>query len=223
MVSVVSNIGSSGILHGNITSEGCNSILKSIQKLTLFLLRVIIIKNSLPVNPYDLTEIKAKRNLYQLKSSICDDLLNSIEDIKFCDSREQCPTVELKKCLVRVITQFNSTITILTGINYPFVTLPKESLFGRVPLIRRLEYSAYIFLLNLDTTLTMGLIKFMILIMRGPESIYLQFYNLFASSSNLIKNTNDESENADTFQHRQSWLKLYRKCLKPWEYDITRE
>jgi predicted nucleotidyltransferase len=223
MISIVSNIASSGIFDGNTTTEGYNSILKSIRKLTLFLLRVIIIKRALPVNPYDLTEIKSKRNLLQTKISICDDLLNSYEDIKLCDSRVECSMVELEKYLVRVITQFNLTITVLTGITYPFVTLPEKLLFGQVPLISRLEYCAYVFLMNLDATFTMDLIKFMILIIGGAESINLRYYNLFVSSSNLIKTTNDENENADTFQKRQSWLKLYRKSLKPWKYDITRE
>jgi predicted nucleotidyltransferase len=224
MIFVVRNIASSGILDGNITTDGYNSILKSIRKLTLFLLRVIIIKESLSINPLDLTEIRAKRNLYQSKSSICSDLLNSYDEIKLCDSKEKCSMAELQKCLVRVIAQFNSTVTILTGINHPFVSLPKKLIFGQFPFIRRLEYSIYIFLINLETNLSIGLVKFLIIILRDSESesIYIRYYYLFASSSNLINTTDNESQN-DIFQQRQSWQKLYSKSLKPWKYDKVEE
>jgi predicted nucleotidyltransferase len=222
MIFVVRDIASSGILDGNITIDCYNSILKSIRKLTLFLLRVIIIKESLPVNPHDLTEIRAKRNLYQTKSSICNDLLNSYDEIKLCDSKEKCSMAELQKYLVRVIGQFNSTVTILTGINLPFVSLPKKLTIGQFPFIRRLEYSIYIFLINLETNLSIDLVKFMILILRDSESIYIRYYYLFASSSNLINTTDNENQN-DIFQQRQSWQKLYSKSLKPWKYDKVEE
>ncbi len=223
MISVVRSIASSEILDGNITTDGYNSILKSIRKLTLFLLRVIIIKESMDIaNPFDMKEIRDKRNLYQT-NSIYNDLFNSYEDIKLSDSKEECSMVDLEKSLARVIKQFNSTIGILTGINYPLVSLPKKLAFGQFPFIRRLEYSFYIFLINLETTFTMGLIKFMIFIIRGPEIIYLRFYNLFVSSSNLMRITENENENTDTFQRRQAWLKLYSKSLKPWKYDKVAE
>jgi hypothetical protein len=220
MIFVVRNIASSGILDGNITTDGYNSILKSIRKLTLFLLRVIIIKESLSINPLDLTEIRAKRNLYQSKSSICSDLLNSYDEIKLCDSKEKCSMAELQKCLVRVIAQFNSTVTILTGINHPFVSLPKKLIFGQFPFIRRLEYSIYIFLINLETSLSIDLVKFIIFILRDSESIYIRYYYLFASSSNLINTTDNENQN-DIFQQRRSWLKQYGKSLKPWKFDVA--
>jgi predicted nucleotidyltransferase len=224
MISVVRSVASSGIFDGNITTDGYNSILKSLRKLTLFLLRVVIIKDSIAiVNPFDLTEIRAKRSLHRIKNSIYDDLLSTYEDIELCDSKEVCSMVDLEKCLVRVIRQFNSTIAILTGINYPFVTLPKKLVFGQSPFIQRLEYSIYIFLINVETNFTLGLVKFMIFIMLGPESIYMRFYNLFVSSSNLMRITEDENENTDTFQLRQSWLKSYRKSLKPWKYDKAAE
>jgi predicted nucleotidyltransferase len=222
MIFVVRDIASSGILDGNITIDCYNSILKSIRKLTLFLLRVIIIKESLPVNQHDLTEIRAKRDLYQTKSSICNDLLNSYDEIKLCDSKEKCSMAELQKYLVRVIGQFNSTVTILTGINLPFVSLPKKLTIGQFPFIRRLEYSIYIFLINLETNLSIDLVKFLIIILRDSESesIYIRYYYLFASSSNLI-NTTDNENQSDIFQQRQSWQKLYSKSLKPWKYDVA--
>jgi len=223
MIFVVRNIASSGILDDNITTDGYNSILKSIRKLTLFMLRAIIIKNSIPVNPYSISEIRAKCNLYKGKNSIYDDLLNSYEDIKLCNSRENCSMVELQKYLVRVITQFNSTVTILSGSNYPLVALPKKLLFGQFAFIRRLEYSIYVFLINLETSLNMDLFRFMIYIIRGPENIYLRYYNLFVSSSNLIRTADDKKESADIFQKRQSWLKAYHKSLKPWKYDKIAE
>ena len=224
MISVVRIIASSGIFDGSITTDGYNSILKSIRKLTLFLLRVIIIKDSIAiVNPFDLSEIRGKRNLYQTRNSIYDDLLNSYEDIKLCDSKEECSMVDLEKNLVRMVKQFNSTIAILTGIYYPFVNLPKKLVFGQFPFIRRLEYIIYIFLINVETNFSPGLVKFMIFIILGPESIYLRFYNLFVSSSNILRTTDDENDNTETIKLRQSWLKLYRKSLRPWMYDKAGE
>ncbi len=224
MIIVVRSMASSGIFCGNITVEGYNSILKSIRKLTLFLLRAIIIKCSLPVNPYDMTDIRANGNLYKTKNWLCNDLLNSYEGIRLCDSKADCSMADLEKYLVRIITQFNSTLAMITGINYPFVTLPKKLIFGYFPLIRRVEYGIYVFLMNLmnlETRRTWELLKFLISIIRGPESIYLQYYNLLVSSSNLIKPTSDIS--TETFEQRQSRLKHYQKSLKPWKLDITRE
>ena len=219
MISVVRSIASSDILEGNISTDGYNSILKSIRKLTLFLLRVIIIKESMTiVNPFDMKEIRDKRQLYQT-NPIYNDLLNSYENIKLCDSKEECSMVDLQKLLAMVTKQFNSTIAIIAGINCPLVSLPKKLIFGEFPFIRRLEYSFYIFLMNIDTAFTMGMIKFMIFIIRGPENIYLRFYNLFESSSNLMRITQNENEDTDILQQRQSWLKLYHKSMKPWKYD----
>lgn len=221
MIFVVRSIASSGIFDGNITVDSYNSILKSIRKLTLFLLRAIIIKDSLPVNPYDMTDIRDKGNLYKTKNLLYNDLLSSYDDIKLCDSKEDCSMVNLEKYVARIATQFNSTLVKLTGTNYPFITLPKKLIFGHFPLIRRVEYSIYVFLINLNTRWTLELFKFLIFIVRGPESIYLRYYHLLLSSTNLIKPTNDVS--MGTIQQRRSWLKLYQKSLKPWKYDITRE
>ena len=217
MIIVVRSIASSGIFDGNITVDSYNSILKSIRKLTLFLLRAIIIKDSLPVNPYDMTDIRDKGNLYKTKNLLYNDLLSSYDDIKLCDSKEDCSMVNLEKYVARIATQFNSTLVKLTGTNYPFITLPKKLIFGHFPLIRRVEYSIYVFLINLNTRWTLELFKFLIFIVRGPESIYLRYYHLLLSSTNLIKPTNDVS--MGTIQQRRSWLKLYQKSLKPWKYD----
>lgn len=217
MIFVVRSIASSGIFDGNITVDSYNSILKSIRKLTLFLLRAIIIKDSLPVNPYDMTDIRDKGNLYKTKNLLYNDLLSSYDDIKLCDSKEDCSMVNLEKYVARIATQFNSTLVKLTGTNYPFITLPKKLIFGHFPLIRRVEYSIYVFLINLNTRWTLELFKFLIFIVRGPESIYLRYYHLLLSSTNLIKPTNDVS--MGTIQQRRSWLKLYQKSLKPWKYD----
>jgi predicted nucleotidyltransferase len=217
MIIVVRSIASSGIFDGNVTVDSYNSVLKSIRKLTLFLLRAIIIKDSLPVNPYDMTDIRDKGNLYKTTNLLCDDLLSSYDNIKLCNSKEDCSMANLEKYVASIVTQFNSTLAKLTGINYPFITLPKKLIFGYFPLIRRIEYSIYVFLINLNTRWTLELFKFLIFIVRGPESIYLRYYHLLLSSTNLIKSTNDVG--MDAIQQRLSWLKLYQKSLKPWKYD----
>jgi hypothetical protein len=219
MISLVRSVALSGIIEGKITINGYNSILKSIRKLTLFMIRAIIIKESIPLNPYDLSEIRTKKSLCEIKNSaIFDDLLNSYDDIKISESKEDCSMAEIRKCLVRVIGQFNSTIALLTGIKYPFVTLPMKLIFGQFPIIRRLEYSTYIFLTNV-TTVTTGLLKFIIYIICGSEQIYIRYYELFASSPRLMKSAGEV--NNDNYQQRESWLKRYDKTLQPWKYDVA--
>jgi len=218
MAKLVRTIASSGIIEGEKTIHGYNSVLKSIRKLTLFMIRAIIIKDGIPLNPWNLTEIKTKKSLYQIKNPIFEDLLKSYDDIKLSDSKEDCSMVEIKRCLVRVINQFNSTIAILTGVNDPLVTLPKKLIIGHYPLIRRLEYGTYIFLTNVRTRWTIGLFKFIIFTILRPEE-NSRFYELFVCSPNLIKSTDEE--NPVVYQQRQSWLKLYNKSLQRWKYDVA--
>jgi predicted nucleotidyltransferase len=220
MTKLVRNIALSGIIEERITVDAYNSILKSIRKLTLFMIRAIIMKDGIPLNPWNLTEIKAKKSLYQIKNSfVFEDLLRSYDDIKLSDSKKNCSMVEIKRCLVRVISQFNSTIAILTEIDDPFVTLPKKLIIGHSPFTRRVEHGIYIFLTNVRTRWTVDLFKFIIFTIFRPEDISLGFYDLFISSPNLIKSSPEENTAVD--QQCQSWLRLYNKSLKRWKYDVA--
>jgi predicted nucleotidyltransferase len=220
MMNVVRYVALSGIIEGKITVDGYNSILKSIRKLTLFMIRTIIIKDSIPLNPYDLSEIKTKRSLYQTKNSaMFHDLLDSYDEIKLSDSKEHCSMAEMEKCLVRLIKQFNSIIVILTGVENPFVTLPKKLICGREPFIQRLEYSMYLLVTNIRTSWSIGLFKFIILTILRPEHITLRLYDLFISCPDLIKSLGQESSGNN--QQPQSWVKGYNKTLHPWEYDVV--
>ena len=220
MMLLVRTLVSSGVIERKITVDGYNSVLKSIRKLTLFMIRAIIIKDSIQLNPYNLTEIKTKRKLYELKkSAIFDVLFDSYDDIKLSDSKENCSMAEIERCMVRVIKQFNSTVAILTGVENPFVTLPRKLIFGRDPFIQRLEYSAYLLLTNIRTGWSLGLFKFIISTILLPEDITLGFYDLFISSPGLIKSLGEESSANN--QQRQSWVKRYNKSLQPVEYDVA--
>ena len=220
MISLVRKIALSGIIEENITTDAYNSILKSIRKLTLFMIRAIIMKDGIPLNPWNLTEIKSKKSLYHIKNSlIFEDLLRSYDDIKLSDSKKDCSMIEIKRCLVRVISQFNSTIAILTELDDPFVTLPKKLIIGHSPFTQRVEHGIYIFLTNVRTRWTRGLFKFIIFTIFRPEDISLGFYDLFISSPNLIKSSPEE--NAVVDQQRKSWIKLYNKSLKRWKYDVA--
>ena len=224
MTILVKTLASSGIIEGKKTAHGCNSVLKSIRKLTLFMIRAIIIKDSIPLNPYDLTEIKTKRRLVQIKrSAIFDDLLKSYDDIKLGDSTSDCSMAEIERCLVRVINQFNSTIAILTGIDYPFTTLPRKLIFGHNPFIQRLRYGSqwgtYLLLTNFRTGWSIGLFKLIINTVLHPEDIPLRYYNLFILSSNMIKSL-DEEHSTD-YQQRETWLKLYNRSFKAWKYSVA--
>jgi hypothetical protein len=224
MIALVRTLVLSDIIKGKITVDGYNSVLKSIQKLTLFMVRAIIIKDSIPFNPYDLSEIKTKRRLIRTKNSaIFDDLLDSYDGIKLCNSKEDCSMAEIERCLVRVIKQFNSTVAILTETKYPFDNLPKNLIFGHNPFIQRLrygmQYGTYLLLTNLYSGWSIDLFKYIILIILRPEDITLRFYDLFLSSSSLIKSLG-EGGSANNEQ-RQAWLKLYNNTSKEWKYSVA--
>jgi predicted nucleotidyltransferase len=219
MMNVVRSVALSGIIEEKITVNGYNSVLKSIRKLILFMIRTIIIKDSIPLNPYDLNEIKTKRSLYQTKNSaMLHDLLDSYHEIKLSDSKEHCSMAEIEKCLVRLIKQFNSIIVILTGVENPLVTLPKKLICGRQPFIQRLEYSMYLLLTNIHISWSIGLFKFIIFTLLRPEDITFRLYDLFISSPDLIKSLGEGSSGNN--QQRQSWVKRYSKTLHPWEYEV---
>jgi hypothetical protein len=222
MMALVRTLVLSGIIDGKITVDAYNSILKSIMKLTLFLIRAIIIKDSIPLNPYNLTEIKTKRKLYEIKNAaMLDDLLDSYNDIRLCNSKEGCSMAEIERCLVRVIKHFNTTVAILTDTKYPSDCLPKKLVFGQYPFIQRLEHSMYILLTNVRTGWSIGLFKFIIFTILHPEDIYLKFYDLFLSSSSLIKSLGDEGSTNN--QQRQSWLRLYNKSVQQWKYGVVEQ
>jgi predicted nucleotidyltransferase len=220
MVKVVRSIASSGIIDGKVSLDGYNSVLKSIRRLTLYMVRTIIVKDSTPLNPYDLIEIKTKRKLYKIKhAELFEDLLKSHDDIKLRDAKEDYSIDEVERCLSRVIKQVNSTMGILTGTKDPFVRLPKKVIFGYTPLIQRVEYSMFILLTNFFSGSSVGLFKYIIAATFRHEDTISRFYDLFISSSNLIKSLRDEGITNN--QKRRSWLKLYRNTLKPWEYAVN--
>jgi predicted nucleotidyltransferase len=224
MMALVRTLVLSGIIEGKITVDGYNSVLKSIRKLTLFMVRAIILKDSIPLNPYDLSEIKRKRSLIQTKNSaIFDDLLDSYDDINLRNSKVNYSMAEIERCLVRVIKQFNSTVAILTDTKYPFDNLPKNLIFGHDPFIQRLVYGlqngTYLLLTNVHTGWSIGLFKYIIFIILRPEDITLRFYDLFLSSSSLIKSLSEES--GANNQQRQAWMKLYKNTSKEWKYSVA--
>lgn len=224
MTKLVKNLSASGIIEGKKTTDGYNSVLKSVRKLILFMIRAIIIKDEIPLNPWKLTDIRTNSRLYQIKNSaIFDDLLKSYDDIKLSNSIEDCSIAELETHLRKVIGQFNLTIAILTGINYPFVTLPKKFI-GRDCFIQQLQhgiqYGIYILIANIQSGWSVGLFKFIIFTLFCPEKIQLRFYDLFISSVNLINPKNQHSSAVN--QQRQTWLKNFDKCLQPWRYDIAK-
>lgn len=217
LIHLVRAMALSGILEGKETTHGCNSILKSIRKLTLFMLRAMIVKAGVPLNAFNLNEVRSEKDL-QIKNSIFAELLRSYDDIKLNYCSEDRLMVDVEKCLLRVMEQFNLTISALAGIDYPFATLPKKLVFHHGRFLRRLEYGTYLLLSNSHDGWNKGLFKFIFVTLIHPEDISLRFYNLFVSSAHLInsKNVGSDMEN----QQRQTWLRLYEKSLQPWKYDV---
>ena len=222
MMLLVKSIALSGIVDGNINSDGYKSILKSIRKLTLFMIRALIIKDSIPISPYNLTEIRMKRRLFETNNTpLFNDLLDSYNDLELSESKENYSISDLQKNMVRVISQFNSIVAILTDTMNPISDLSKRLIFGHFPVARRLEYIIFLFLTNVTTTRTLGIFKYMLIILLNPDQIYTSYYDLFITSPSLMKSYSESYD--DSYQERQSWLKLYDKTVKPWKYDITRE
>jgi hypothetical protein len=112
---------------------------------------------------------------------------------------------------------------ILTGTKDPFVSLPKKVIFGSVPLTKKLaygfQYGMYILVTNFHTGWSIGLFRYILSTTFHQENTTLRFYDLFISSSSLIKSLRDEGITNN--QQRQSWLKVYGKTLKPWEYNAV--
>jgi dimeric dUTPase (all-alpha-NTP-PPase superfamily) len=219
---LVKSIKESGIMDGNITKDGYNSILKSIRKLTLFMIRGLIIKESIPLNPYDLTEIKMKKRLIHTNNSrLFNELLDSYDDLELSESKAAYSISEMQKHMVRVIRQFNSIIAIFTGTNNPIGDLSKSLIFGHFPFIRRLEYVIYIFLTNVTSSRKMGIFKYMLIMTLNPHDMYTSYYDLFITSPRLMNPSNEENDNS--YLQREYWLNIYNKTLQPWKYDSARE
>jgi hypothetical protein len=151
------------------------------------------------------------------------DLLDSYDEIKLSDSKEHCSMAEIERYLVRVIIQFNSTVAILTGIDYPFVTLPKKLIFGQDPFIQRLQYGIqygeYLLLTNLYSGWSIDLFKHILFTIFRPEEIVLRFYDLFISSPDLIKSLG-EGGSANKHQ-RESWVRVYNNTLNSWKFSVV--
>jgi hypothetical protein len=217
MIHLVRVVALSGILEGKGTTDGYNSILKSIRKLTLFMLRALIVKAGMQLNAFNLNEIRKDKAL-QIKNSIFAELLRSYDEIELNYPSEARLMGDVQKCILRVLEQFNRTISLLAGINYPLVTLPNKLTFHSSSLLRRLEYGMYLLVTNAHDDWNKDLFKLIFVTLVHPEDISLRFYNLFVSSVNLI---NCKSGGSDMeSKHRQAWLRLYDKSLQPWKYDI---
>lgn len=221
MMNLVGIIAMSGIINGTATAEGYDSIAKSIRKLTLFMIRAIIVKDSVPLNPYNLTEIKMKRrSLETSNSAFFNELLDTYDDIKSNEPNEGHSISDIQRYIVRSVRQFNSTIAIVTGTNYSVPSLPRKSLFGNVPFIRRLEYIFYIFLINITAAGNLDILKYMFIMILDPSRVYALYYDLFISSPQLM--TPSIPEDKRDYHQRESWLRLYSKTIKPWKYNIPR-
>jgi hypothetical protein len=220
---VVRNLALGGIIEGKVDVVAYDSILRSIRKLTLFMIRAIILKEGIPLNPYNLNEIKMKRPRCEIKNSVAfDDLLHSYDDIKSSDQGGNISIDEISRCLDRVIIQFNTTVALLTGIKYPFTTLPKKLIFGTYTPVQRLRYAlqhdTYLLVTNVRTGWSTGLIKYIIFTLLHPEEITLTFYDLFVSSSYLIKTLNNN--NSSNKLQRGIWLKKFNRNFRLWKHGV---
>jgi predicted nucleotidyltransferase len=224
MMALVRILATSGIIDGKIDVNVYDSILRSIKKLTLFMVRAIILKERIPMNPYNLAEIRTKKDSYEIKKpAIFDDLLYIYDDIKSSEQGGNISIAEICRYLDKVIILFDSTVAILTGISYPFAKLPEELIFGRVPFSKKLAYGfqngSYLLLTNFRTGWSIGLFRYIIANTFRYEVTILRFYDLFISSSSMIQSLSNQGITNN--QQRQTWLKIYKNTLKPWKYSTV--
>lgn len=195
-------------------------IIKSMVKMTSTLIRVLVIKDAVPVNPFSLDEIKIKNKHHSKNSELIKSLLEDYDDLKKIKSPSQLSREDMKKYWVRIVNQFNLTVEALTG-NKDVRTASSETelLGGSVKLFRRLTLALYIsprfFALKTIGDLT----KAVILIIRvGPDYSYLPLFQVFISIPSLLESV--DKKNTGSFPQRDDFraklLNSFEKNFEIW-------
>ncbi len=196
--------------------------LKAMKKMTTGLIRAIVIKEGIPINPFNLNEIKGRKNQYHLEQAVLlESLFEIYEKLKRATDTDYGPclsTDNMKEYWIEMINQFNLTVVALTG-NKDFAS--EKLLFGdTVKLTRRLQLGLYISPRFLGLKKTRYLIKAVMLVITvGPDYSYLPLYRLFLSVPSLLGSDvglRNNGGHQDEYGSRNTWKKSFDKNFEIW-------
>ena len=196
-------------------------ILKSMKKMTTGLVKAIIIKEGLPVNPFSLNEIKEQKAHFRLENAtLLESLLDLYEELKHLtvfDSPSTILSVDMKEFWIELVHLFDLTLVALTG-NKEFSS--ERHLFGStVNIKRRLQLALYISPRFLGIRKMRYLTKAVVLVVTvGPDYSYLPLYRLFRLVPSLLHSDGrcDNMDYREQARSRISWLKSFYKSFEIW-------
>jgi hypothetical protein len=192
-----------------------SSVLRSLEKMTSILVRVVLIREGIPVNPFNSDEIRIRHKEHLENTELLGLLLETYEDIqRVIYSQNPCSRDDLKKYWANIVNLFSSTLVVLTG-NKEVISNPSEKmLFGdSVRLVRRLHLALYVSPRFYGSNTLGDLGKAMALIvLLGPDYSYLHLYRLFLKIPLLLGT--DYEANLEAMKNL--WLKSFEKYFKIW-------
>jgi predicted nucleotidyltransferase len=227
----------SGTIEKKITRDGFDLVLKRIAKLNFALIQAILIKEGFLIfNVFDLSKIMTE-NPYPLKkiSQILNSLIKSYEDIsRIRKIQKDYYIASIEECWLRVISQFNMILRILSGINgddnaIPKLISKKEFLFEDELSSQKIKSFIAIFLQYFEIRKTVDFLRFIIFTIRfGSDYVYFPLYELFLSSVILLKYADEENlgdyqrlsdsskAKLDRVYSKKKWLESFNQYLKIW-------
>ena len=197
-------------------------VLKHMEKMILILIRAIVMKEGIPINPFNLNEIRSRSKDHVENSDILEYLLKSYEDLtKIKNSSSQYSRIKMKKYWVNIIDLFNSTMIALTGNKDVCIAPSEKQFFGdTVKLGRRVQLASYVSPRFLGKSMIIDLGKaVMRIILFGPDHASLAIYHLFLSVPSVL--TDMDAEDSGDYRHGYSsklWLKSLEKDLNIWNH-----
>jgi hypothetical protein len=220
MVRLLEHFANSAVRQHPSSQDDDNSVLKALQKMISILVRVIVIKEGIPANPYDLDEIRTRiRNKEFLeRTELLGNLLKSYEALETArNSPNRHPKSYIEKYWTRIVSLFSCTLVTLTG-NQRVRRDPSEKmLFGDVKLFRRIQLALYISprFIGRNTIRDLGRAVSLVISL-GPDYSYVPLYRLFLEIPMLLT-ADDEVNTKDLELTTKLWLKSFERNFHIWQ------
>jgi predicted nucleotidyltransferase len=197
--------------HSSCYSYG--NLLKSVEKLTAIMIRVVLMKEDVYPNPWigpsDFINLKTKEKVHRSEYSlILDNLLNSYGELMAARDQygEENPSLEsVKKYWARVVDQFNLTLGVLLpfGLN----DIPLTSRSTNILLTKNS--------LSGDKSAASAIRRIV-----GNNYIYFSLYRLFISSPSILESVpnkeNEQERYRREFNSKKSRLQVINRLLNFW-------
>jgi hypothetical protein len=199
-------------------------VLRSMRKITTCMIRAVIIKDCLPINPFKLNEIKIDENLvYGIKNAeLLRSLFKSYETLRDMANRpDRYLKSDVSNYWTTIIDLFNLTLEALTGNKQVWENPSEDLLFEQKPnLIRRLKLAAYVSPRFLGIKTMKNLVKAVTqIIVLGPDHSYLPLYRLFLSIPSILKiedRKNIRSKGDEEFNTKDEYYKSFKTNFEIW-------